>query len=132
MSLQETIKQDLAVAMKEKDQNRKEAIRVILGEFGRMEQKVLSDEDVVRILKKLHKNEKEVLEKKKATGDSDFIRIVEAYLPKAADAGEIVAWIQANIDFTQFRNKMQAMGMIMKHFGSRAEGDRVKKILENL
>ena len=33
---------------------------------------------------------------------------------------EIVAWIKANIDFSQYQNKMQAMGPVMKHFGKLA------------
>ena len=39
-----------------------------------------------------------------------------------ADEQTIVAWIRANIDFSQFANKMQAMGAIMKHFGKGVDG----------
>ncbi len=132
MSLQEKIRQDLGQAMKTRDQAKKEGLRVIIGEFGRMGKKELPDDDVIKILKKLHKNEKEVLEKKMAAEDSEFIRIVESYLPKPADAEEIAAWITEHVDFATFKNKMQAMGMIMKHFGARVEGDLVKKILQDL
>jgi len=45
---------------------------------------------------------------------------------------DIREWITANIDFSQFKNKMQAMGMIMKHFGATADGNRVKEILQKL
>jgi hypothetical protein len=47
-----------------------------------------------------------------------------------ASEEEIVAWINENIDFSEFKNKMQAMGSIMKHFGPAADGDTVKQILQ--
>jgi hypothetical protein len=43
---------------------------------------------------------------------------------------EIVAWIKENIDFSQYKNKMQAMGTIMKHFGKTADGKMVNQILQ--
>jgi hypothetical protein len=41
-------------------------------------------------------------------------------------------WIADNIDFSAYKNKMQAMKDIMGHFGSAADGSRVKEILQNL
>ena len=89
MALQEKIKKDLTQAMKDKDTVRKDALRVILGEFGRAETKALSDNDIIKILKKLLKSEREMLEKKGAESDSEFVRIVEAYLPQMATEEEI-------------------------------------------
>ncbi|MBW1696986.1 MAG: GatB/YqeY domain-containing protein [Deltaproteobacteria bacterium] len=132
MTLQEQIKKDLAAAMRSKDAERKDALRVILGELGRAETKELTDREVVKILKKLLKNEKEVLEKRGQKQDSEFIRIVEAYLPRMATEQEIKAWIAENIDFSQLKNKMQAMRPIMQHFGERADGERVKQILQDM
>ena len=132
MTLQEKIKKDLVPAMKNKDAVRKDTLRVILGEFGRAETKELSDKEVIRILKKLVKSEKELLEKKGDDTESEFIRIIEAYLPKTASAEEITTWISANIDFSEFKNKMQAMRPIMQHFGDTADGDTVKQILQKM
>jgi uncharacterized protein YqeY len=131
MALQEKIKKDLTQAMKDKDTVRKDALRVILGEFGRAETKALSDNDIIKILKKLLKSEREMLEKKGAESDSEFARIVEVYLPQMATEEEIKAWIAENIDFSQFKNKMQAMRPIMQHFGGTADGDTVKTILQS-
>lgn len=131
MTLQELIKKDLAGAMKEKDGARKDAIRVILGEFARSGKKELTDQEVIGVLKKLVKSEKEMLNRKGETV-SDFINVVEGYLPKMASREEVVAWIEANVDFSQYKNKMQAMGAIMKHFGAMADGNEVKKILQEL
>jgi len=132
MKLQETIKKDLVSAMKARDEEKKAALRVILGEFGRSDKKELSDDEVVKVLRKLMKSEKEVLEKKGAERDSEFLKIIESYLPGMASEEEIIAWINEHIDFSRFKNKMQAMGSIMKHFGSMADGDTVKQILQKL
>ena len=129
MNLQKQIKSDLTGAIKAKDEEKKDTLRVILGEFGRLDKKELSDDEVVKILKKLIKSEKEMLEKKGDETDSIFIRVIENYLPKMATQAEITNWIEQNVDFSEFKNKMQAMGLIMKHFGATADGNAVKKIL---
>jgi uncharacterized protein YqeY len=132
MNLQSQMKKDLSTAIKAKDEKKKDTLRVILGEFGRMDKKELSDDEVVKILKKLMKSEKEVLEQKGEAADSEFIKVIETYLPKMATREEITAWIHQNIDFSQFKNKMQAMGLVMKHFGATADGNFVKEIIQNM
>jgi len=132
MRLQEQIKKDLAAAMKEKNEGKKSAIRVVMGEFGRLDHKELTDDDVIRVLKKLIKSEREMLDAKGETADSPFITILESYLPGMASENEIREWINQNIDFSQFGNKMQAMKPIMGHFGSSADGNLVKKILQSI
>jgi len=132
MNLQSQMKKDLYTAIKAKDEKKKDALRVILGEFARLDKKELSDDEIVKILKKLMKSEKEVLEQKGETADSEFIKVIENYLPKMATEEEITAWIHQNIDFSQFKNKMQAMGLVMKHFGATADGNFVKKIIQKM
>ena len=129
MNLQQQIKKDLSAAIKARDEDKKNTLRVVIGEFGRLDKKELSNDEVVKILKKLIKSEKEVLEQKGETADSAFIAIVENYLPKMASEADILSWIRENVDFSQFKNKMQAMGVIMKHFGATADGNVVKQIL---
>ena len=132
MNLQKQIKKDLSAAIKARDAQRKDTLRVILGEFARLDKKELSDDDVLKILKKLLKSEKEVLEQKGQGTESAFMGIVETYLPQMASEAESHEWIKHNIDFAQFKNKMQAMGSIMKHFGATADGNSVKKILQQM
>jgi uncharacterized protein YqeY len=132
MSLQEQIKKDLAAAMKAKDDEKKSVLRVIMGEFGRQAQKELNDEEVAKIIKKLVKSEREVLESSGAAPSNRFIEVAESYLPQLADETEIKSWIATHIDFSQYKNKMQAMRPIMQHFGANADGNMVKKILGEL
>jgi len=128
MTLQERLKGELKVAMKAKDSDRTWAIRVLIGEFGRQAEKELSDEQVVAIVKKLIKSERELLAAQ-GRESSPFLTIMEEYLPKAASEEEIRAWIEGNLDFRTFANRMQAMRPIMNHFGSATDGNVVKKIL---
>lgn len=115
-----------------------------------------TDEDVIKLLKKYIGQEKErsiyelsylkesdvegksATEVKKLVNDkiqelgaelsSTVISIAQVYLPKQASAEEIEEWITENVDFGTMKNKMQAMGPIMKHFKG-ADGNIVKDIL---
>jgi len=130
MTLQAKLKNDLKAAMKAQDTVRKDAIRVVMGEMARADKKEFTDGEVIRILKKLIKSEKEMLEKSSQGQTSAFIDIIAAYLPQMATEEEIRQWIEANVDFSAFKNKMQAMGSIMAHFGSAADGNTVKQVLQ--
>lgn len=118
MSMQEDIRGELKISMKAKDSARTDAIRILMGEFSRQVEKELSDEQVIAIIKKLVKSERELLAAK-GEDSSDFLVIMEGYLPKQASEEDIRSWIQENIDFSQFGNKMQAMRPIMTHFDRR-------------
>jgi uncharacterized protein len=130
MELQERIKLDLKAAMKAKDEPRKSALRVVIGEFGRGERKELTDAEVVAVLRKLIKSERETIEQS-GGGDMAFIATLETYLPRMASEDEIRSWISANVDFSAYKNKMQAMRDIMAHFGARADGNTVKTVLQS-
>jgi len=132
MTIQQQIKKDLMAAMKAKDEDKKSTLRVIMGEFARADSKELSDDEVIKTLKKLIKSEKETLAQKGSEEDTAFIQIIETYLPQMAAEDEIAAWVRDNLDLSQFKSKMQAMGPIMKYFGARADGNVVKNILQEL
>ncbi len=130
MTLQERLKNDLRSAMKTRDDAKKETLRVVMGEMARLDKKRFSDDEVVAIFKKLIKSEKEMLAKTGSGETSAFIEIIETYLPETATADEIRRWIVEHIDFSAYRNKMQAMGPIMAHFGAGADGNLVKQVLQ--
>ncbi|SDO73390.1 GatB/YqeY domain-containing protein [Desulforhopalus singaporensis] len=129
MTLQEQLRVDLKNAMKAKDSDRTGAIRILMGEFGRQVEKELSDDQVIAIIKKLIKSERELLNAK-GEEDSSFLQIMEQYLPSQASEEEIRSWIKENIDFSALANRMQAMKPIMNHFGAAADGNVVKKVLQ--
>ncbi len=131
MGLQQSITAELQGAIKNRDTARTGAVRILIGEFQRQPEKELTDDQVIGIIKKLVKSERELLA---ASGQetSDFITVMEGYLPQQVSEDEIRRWIKENIDFSNFNNKMQAMKPIMAHFGSSADGVLVKNLLQEI
>jgi hypothetical protein len=145
LSLIAKMRSDLKASMLNRNNTVKDAIRVVMSEFptkitvpitlesgkksSRPKQEdEISNDDVIGVIQGLMKSEKQTLELKKENS-SDYLRILETYLPRMADEEEIATWVRENIDFSQFKNVVQAMGPVMKHFGKNADGNVVKKIL---
>ena len=131
MSLQEKIKADLKEAMLSRDEARTSTLRIILGEFARQAKKELTDQQVQGVIRQLVKSESEMLTIS-GSDSSDYMRVLESYLPKQPTEAEIRDWINDNINLGDFANKMQAMKPIMTNFGGAADGNLVRKILESL
>ena len=146
LPLQVKLKEDLKQAMRDKDEAGRNTIRQVMSEFFKLTVPVtleggkkstrpkkaeeITNDDIIGIIQGLVKSEHIMLEaRKEAT--SDYLRILETYLPRQVARAEIVDWVRGNIDFSQFKNKMQAMGVIMKHFGKTADGKLVNDILKN-
>lgn len=145
--LYDKIREDMKRAMMKKDNTVRDTMRLIMGEFpgltvaitlesGKKTTRVktpeeITDEDVQGIIRKLVKSEKTVLEHKKEE-TSDYLELLQCYLPKAATSEEIRAWIQDHVDLSRFKSPMQAMGQVMKHFGKQADGNQVKEILKTM
>jgi len=146
LSLHDKIREDLKLALRSKDASARDTLRQILSEFpnltvpivlesGKKTTRVkkpdeITDDDILDIIRKLVKSEKTVLQYQDAQS-SAYLDLLETYLPRMAAESEINAWIDANIDFSKFKNAMQAMGPVMKHFGKLADGNLVKKILQS-
>lgn len=131
MSLQEMIKEDLKKSMLARDEARMSALRVLIGEFQRQGLKVLSDQEVLAVIRKLIKSENETMARSGATV-SAYLEVLESYMPKAPTEAEIRDWTEKNVNLADFPNKMQAMKPIMAHFGGLADGNLVRRILEGL
>ncbi|MCP4021368.1 MAG: GatB/YqeY domain-containing protein [Desulfobacteraceae bacterium] len=128
-TLQQEINCEYKAAMKVRNKSKINDFRVIIGELSRQPDKTLPDPQVIEILKKLEKAEKEALQRLKLSEPTNFLKLVQSYLPAMASENEIRIWIQDKIDFAQFKNKMQAIKPVMKHFGNQADGNQVKQIL---
>lgn len=104
----------------------------LIGELDRINDgKDVSDEDAIKCFIKIKKNLDEIIKIKgelQNSNDEYIYEILEKYIPKEISDEEIKEYIKT-IDFSQFKNKMQAMGIIMKHFGVSVDGNKVKKIL---
>ncbi len=147
MSLYDKIRQDMKSAMVKKDTAVRDTMRLIMGAFpsltvaitlesGKKTTRVkkpeeIIDEDIQNIIRKFAKSEKTVLELKKEV-TSDYLELLNQYLPKMASNDEIEQWVRDNVDFSKFNNPMQAMGHVMKHYGKLADGNQVKEILQGM
>lgn len=147
VSLYKKIKGDLKTAMKTKDNAARDTFRLIMGEYPKLTVAItlesgkkttrvksadeITDEDLQGIIRSLVKSEKVVLEVKGET-TSDYLELLQSYLPQMASEAEIKAWIEANVDFAAVKSPMQAMGQVMKHFGKLADGNQVKGILKEM
>ncbi len=143
--LLDKLKADLKQSMLQKDTAARSAIRQIMAEFPKLTVPItlesgkkstrlktaeeITDDDIIGIIQGLAKSERTVLEAKQEES-SEYLDTLQLYLPRMADREEIIAWIKGNIDFSEYKNKMQAMGTIMKHFGKQADGKMVNEILQ--
>ena len=147
ISLHDKIKLDLKNAMLLKRNETLDTIRVIMGEYPKLTVPItlesgkktfrvkkaeeITDDDLLGIIRSLVKSEKTILElQKKET--SPYLQVLETYLPRMMSRDEVLAWINGNIDFTEYKSPMQAMGTVMKHFGKLADGNMVKGLLQEL
>ncbi len=147
ISLYDKIRQDMKAAMRKKDTAVRDTMRLIMGAFPEITVPItlesgkkstraktpeeITDEDIHNIIRKFVKSEKTVLEIKKETS-SDYLELLESYLPKMATTEQIEAWIKSNVDFSAIKSPMQAMGGVMKHFGKLADGNQVKAVLQGM
>jgi uncharacterized protein len=127
MSIQTQILNDIQQARKQKDADRVTDLSFVLGEFNRIAKQV-TDEMAFTILRKIRKNEESL----GGSADQNLLDLIDTYLPQPATEEEIIKWIQANVDFTQYKNRLQAMKEIMAAFAGRADGSRIKTILQKM
>lgn len=147
ITLYDKIKDDLKTAMKTKDNAARDTFRLIMGEYPKLTVAItlesgkkttrvktpeeITDEELQNIIRSLVKSEKMVLEIK-GEASSDYLELLQEYLPKMAGDAEIKAWVEANVDLSGVKSPTQAMGQVMKHFGKRADGNQVKAILKEM
>ena len=127
------LKQDLKESMKTKNMERVNALRVIMGEFPRLNKlagELPTDDEVLKILKGLKKNEELVLEKLNKT-DSIYLSVIKGYLPKTMTKDEIIDYIAAT-GISLEGNIGPLMSSIMKDLKGKAEGSLVKEALTEM
>lgn len=112
MTLQQKIIDDLKKAMKSKNQEKKSLLRVLIGEMNR-QGKELSDDNVLKIIKKMKDNATELSNEKE-------ISILDSYLPKMMDEKEIENLVNNIIKENGF-GSMKDMGKVMKEIKSRPD-----------
>lgn len=133
--LQEEIKQ--MVRDKNTSKNTKSTLRVLLGEFGRVNDgKPISDEQCISVIKKFIKNIDESLnhigktlpeirEKLKIEKD-----LMSTFLPKSATLEQMKKSIDKIMKENEFKNNMQAMKPVIEDIESQGLDVDKKKLSE--
>lgn len=122
MNLQERIKSDLKTAMKEKNEEVKSLLRVVIGEFNR-EGKELDDIQAEKVLRKMVKSLTEV----KTEEAKKEIEILEKYLPKLMTEDEIYAVVDKLIS-----DGINNVGQIMQEFNKNYQGKADNKLVAQI
>ena len=126
MKLQEKIQSDLKVAMINKDNHRRDLIRVLIGEINRVGKDV-SDDEVSKIVKRMTENA--IL-----MNNQIEIDILSDYLPKMLSEKEIEDVI-VNFISTNNISGVKQMGLVMKYlkdeFGSSIDGKVASTLIKN-
>ena len=135
MQLYEKIKSDLLYAIKNKEKNKINHLRLILGEIQRLE-KGISDENTISLLNSIAKKARKNIEKYKYNIEENkqLISIIENYTETKQlsfiSESEIIKFIKENVDFNKENNKNYILGVVMKYLKGNANPGIVKKIIE--
>ena len=127
MLIQEKVTENIKIAMRNKDTKKMSVLRLLKGEFERIN-KVISDEKAVSILKKLY--EGAIINK-----DEEEASIINEYLPKILNEGETRIEIE-NIINSNGYSSMKDIGPIMKQikrdYGTSMDGKIASKIVKEI
>lgn len=145
--IHEQIKEELKSAMKAGEPIKKEVLRGVLSAFtnelvadGEKPDEMLSDEKAQEVLGRLAKQRREAIQQYENGGRPELaeseqreLTILEAYLPEQMSEDEVREHIEAKkqaLEITDASQKGQLMGAVMKDLKDRADGTKVKELVE--
>ena len=137
MTLADTVKQDLAAAMKAREKDRVAALRLVLSELQKTAKEGDGDEQAV--LRRERKRRLESATVFREAGRSELAdaeeaeaRLIEGYLPEQLGDDELRAIVAAAVAETA-ASSPKDMGLVMKaamaKAGGRADGKRVSALV---
>tara|TARA_B100000745_G_scaffold211887_1_gene140408 strand:- start:756 stop:1211 length:456 start_codon:yes stop_codon:yes gene_type:complete len=149
MSKHEEIKASLPEVMKSKDEVKLRTLRSMLTAFtnelvasGRTPQDCLTDEDVVKVIKRLAKQRKDSIEQYEAAERQDLadpekaeLAVLETYLPQTMNQDDIHSIAEAKKSELGIEDKSKMgvlIGAVMKATAGNADGGDVKEVVESL
>ena len=149
MTLHESIKGELKEAMKAKEAVRLRVVRSLLTAFmnelvatSRTPQDMLTDEEVMAVIKRAAKQRKESITQYEAADRTDLsapekeeLLILEDYLPQMMSVEEIKPIAEAKKAELGIDDKSKMgmlVGAVMKELAGKADGGDVKSVVEGL
>lgn len=144
MSLREKLQLDLHQAIRERDERRKAALRmVLLGiQLAEAESDPLSDEDIIQLIQKEIRRREGALELVRQAGRDDIIaddvaelEVLRAYLPEPLDEAALTTLVQeviAQVGATSPADIGKVMPTLMPLVKGKADGRLVNQIVRRL
>ena len=146
MSLEAKIATDLKTAMRAKDKAALRSIRAIKAQILLAKTdgsgKELDEAGEVKMLQKMVKQRKDslsIFEKQDraelAQKEKEEIAVIERYLPKQMDEGELTSFLKeviAKTGASSMRDMGKVMGMASKQLGGKADGKTISNIVKKL
>ena len=146
--MQEKIKAEIKAAMIAKDAIRLGTLRMLSAAFtnelvsqSRPPQEPLSDEDAMKVIKRLAKQRKDSMDQFTAGGrpelaedEKNELAIIEGFLPAQMSEADIEAKVAAKLTVSPLdpTKKGQFVGMMIKELGDTADGAVVKMVIDRL
>ena len=142
MSLIAQLEQDLTAAMKERDTQRRDALRLILSSLQGAEkelQRPLSEDEELQVLQRERKKRLEAAEafrnagrEEQADKEEDELDVLEEFMPEPMsedELEEIVDDVIAEVGATSMRDIGRVMADVMPQVAGRADGSAVSQIV---
>jgi uncharacterized protein YqeY len=142
MSLIEEIEDDLKTAMRERDDERRDALRLILASLRSAEkelQRPLSEDEELQVLQRERKRRVEAAEAFRAGGreqqaeaEERELDVLEEFMPEPLgeeELEEIVDDVIAEVGATSMRDFGRVMADVMPQVSGRADGSGVSQIV---
>jgi uncharacterized protein len=142
MSLIARMEDDLAAAMKERDGDRRDALRLLLNALRGAEkelQRPLSDDEELQVLQRERKRRQEAFDAYDAAGRADQadkedyeLEVLEEFMPEPLsedDVERIVDNAIAEVGATSMRDLGRVMADVMPQVAGRADGSVVSQIV---
>ncbi|MDO8183662.1 MAG: GatB/YqeY domain-containing protein [bacterium] len=146
--LHQQIKEEIKTAMKAKDEVKLSVVRGLVTAFtnelivkGKKPDEMLSDEEVMAVIKRASKQRQDSIAQFKAGNRQDLVdkeqaelKIIEGYLPASMPREEIEKIAKAKIaELGTDKSKMGILiGIVMKESKGTADGNMVKEIVSQL
>ena len=145
MSLKEQINTDIKEAMKAKENEKRDALRLLSSAFKQIEvdeRKELTDDDIIKIIQKQIKQRNDSIEQYKIAGRDDLIAkemseisFYETYLPKQLTDEELknaITTIIAQVEATTMKDIGKVMGAASKELAGKVDGKRINECAKAL
>lgn len=145
MDLKEKLRADMATAMRDGDNDKRNTLRMLLAAVKQVEvddQKTLDDAGVQSVLNKQAKQRRESIVDYEKAGRAEMaanekmeLAIIESYLPQMMGKAEVAAIAEqviADLGITDMKGMGQVMGRLMPQLKGQADGRIVNEVVREL